>query len=148
MIIIPALFIPRRSLNTQKYINLQTFIKHKNVIHILTHNVQLYGTNSNSGAFVVVITLRRGVLDTTLCDKVCQWLATDRWFSPGTTVSSTNKAVRHDITEILLKVALNTINLTNANVSIIEYFSIFTYDLKIALSLFVIFVLNWIKLLR
>ena len=25
-----------------------------------------------------------GLLDTTLCDKVCQWLATGRWFSPGT----------------------------------------------------------------
>jgi hypothetical protein len=45
-----------------------------------------------------------------LCDKVCQWLATGRWFSPGTTVSSTNKIDRHDITEILLTVALNTIN--------------------------------------
>jgi hypothetical protein len=32
------------------------------------------------------------------------------WFSPGTQVSSTNKTDRHDITEILLKVALNTIN--------------------------------------
>ena len=30
---------------------------------------------------------RRGVLDTTLCDKVCQWLATGRWFSLGTPVS-------------------------------------------------------------
>ena len=30
-------------------------------------------------------------LDTTLCDKVCQWPVTDRWFSPGTRVSSTNK---------------------------------------------------------
>jgi hypothetical protein len=29
---------------------------------------------------------------TTLCDKVCQWLATGRWFSPGPPVSSTNKA--------------------------------------------------------
>ena len=28
-----------------------------------------------------------GVLDTSLCDKVCQWLAAGRWFSP---VSSTN----------------------------------------------------------
>jgi hypothetical protein len=45
---------------------------------------------------------------TTLCDKVCQWLATGRWFSPGPAVSSTNKADRHDITEVLLKVALNT----------------------------------------
>jgi hypothetical protein len=31
------------------------------------------------------------------------------WFSPGTSVSSTNKTDRHDITEILLKVALDTI---------------------------------------
>jgi hypothetical protein len=32
-----------------------------------------------------------------------------RWFSPGPPVSSTNQTDRHDITEILLKVALNTI---------------------------------------
>ena len=31
------------------------------------------------------------VLDTTLCDKVYQWLATGRLFSSGTPVSSTNK---------------------------------------------------------
>jgi hypothetical protein len=55
----------------------------------------------------------RGVLDTTSCDKVCQWLATGLWFSPVTPVSSTNKTDRHDITEILLKVALITINHTN-----------------------------------
>jgi hypothetical protein len=36
-----------------------------------------------------------------------------RWFSPGSPASSTNKTDRHDITEILLKVALNTINQTN-----------------------------------
>ena len=47
--------------------------------------------------------------DTTLCDKSCQWLVTGRWFSP---VSSTNKTDHHDITEILLKVTLNTITLT------------------------------------
>jgi hypothetical protein len=50
-----------------------------------------------------------GVLDKTLCDQVCQWLAADLWFSPGTSVSSTNKTDRHNITEILLKVALNPI---------------------------------------
>jgi hypothetical protein len=50
--------------------------------------------------------LRRGVLDTTLCDKVCQWLAADLWFSP---VPSINKTDRHNITEILLKVALDTV---------------------------------------
>jgi len=57
----------------------------------------------------VRIPIRRGVLDT-LCDKVCQWLAAGRWFS---SVSSTNKTVRPDITEILLSVALNTITLTS-----------------------------------
>jgi len=35
-------------------------------------------------------------LDTTLCDKVCQWLATGRWFS---LVSSTNKTDRHNINQ-------------------------------------------------
>jgi hypothetical protein len=35
-----------------------------------------------------------------------------RLFSHGTPVSSTNKTDRHDITEKLLKVALNTIALT------------------------------------
>jgi hypothetical protein len=57
----------------------------------------------------VRLPLGRGVHDTTLCDKVCQWLATGQWFSPGTPVSSTTKTDRHDIAEILLKVALNTI---------------------------------------
>jgi len=32
----------------------------------------------------------RGILDTTLCDKVGQQLAAGRWFSPGTMVSSAN----------------------------------------------------------
>jgi hypothetical protein len=43
-------------------------------------------------------------------DKVYQLLANGRWFSPGTPASSTTKTGRHDIAEILLKVALNTIN--------------------------------------
>jgi hypothetical protein len=50
---------------------------------------------------------------TTLCDKVCQWLVTGRHFSLGPPVSSTDKTDCHDITEILLKVALNTIKQTN-----------------------------------
>jgi hypothetical protein len=44
------------------------------------------------------------LLDTTLCDKVCQSLAVGRLFSSDTPVSSTNKTYHHDITEILLKV--------------------------------------------
>jgi hypothetical protein len=38
---------------------------------------------------------------------------TGRWLSPGPPVSSTNKTDHHDLTEILLKVALNTIKQTN-----------------------------------
>ena len=37
----------------------------------------------------------RGVLDTILCNKVCQWLTEGQLFSPGTQVSSTNKTDRH-----------------------------------------------------
>jgi hypothetical protein len=39
-------------------------------------------------------------------------------YSPGTPVSSTNKTNCHDITEILLKVALNTIALTSTLLNI------------------------------
>ena len=50
---------------------------------------------------------------TTLCDKDWQWLTTGWWFSPGPPISHTNKTDRHDITEILLKVALNAIKQAN-----------------------------------
>ena len=40
------------------------------------------------------------------CDKAYQLLPQDRWFSPGTPASSITKTGRHDIAEILLKVAL------------------------------------------
>jgi hypothetical protein len=57
---------------------------------------------------------------TATSDKVSQLLAHGRWFSPGTPPSSTTKTGRHDIAEILLKVALNTINQslkTNKNIT-------------------------------
>ena len=43
-------------------------------------------------------------------NKAYQLLAHGRWFSQGTPASSTTKIGRHDIAEILLKVALNTKN--------------------------------------
>jgi hypothetical protein len=46
-------------------------------------------------------------------DKDYQLLAHGRWFSPGTPASSTAKTDRHEIAEILLKVALNTKNKKN-----------------------------------
>ena len=59
----------------------------------------------------IVICSWRGVLDATLYGKVCEWLATGQWVSPGTPVSSTNRTESHDKIEILLKVVLNTITL-------------------------------------
>ena len=85
--------------------------------------IEFFSVQSNSGIPKLLLHLRyllldrqsffffksrswRGVLDTALCDKVCQ-------FSPGTPVCSTNKTDRyHDITGILLKVALNIITIT------------------------------------
>ena len=45
-------------------------------------------------------------------------LMAGQWFSPGTLVSPTNKTDRYDITDIFLKVALNTIKhkLIRANI--------------------------------
>jgi hypothetical protein len=40
--------------------------------------------------------------------SVNQLLVQGRWFSPGSPASPTTKTGRHDIAEILLKVALNT----------------------------------------
>jgi hypothetical protein len=40
---------------------------------------------------------------------ICQWIVAGRWLCSGTPVSSINKTDHHDVTEILLKVALNII---------------------------------------
>jgi hypothetical protein len=40
------------------------------------------------------------------CDKIYQFLVHGRWFSPGSPASPTTKTGRHNIAEILLKVAL------------------------------------------
>ena len=48
-------------------------------------------------------------------NKAYQLLVHGRWFSPGTPVSSTTKTGRHDIAEILLKVALKHQKTKNLN---------------------------------
>ena len=53
-----------------------------------------------------------GVLDTAVCNKVCQWLAAGWWFSLSNSVSYTHRTDYHDITETVLKVALSTNPLT------------------------------------
>ena len=73
------------------------------VFHLMTISISL----CNQCLLINIVSVNPAQ---TLCDKVCQWLATGRWFSQGTG-SSSNKTDHHT-TEILLKVALNTITLT------------------------------------
>jgi len=119
---------------TTKYLLTYTgmFLRNRiryNKIYVILRIVNQNGGRRGRDRMVVVFTVQslpittkswefeprswQGLLDTTLCDKVCQWLETGGWFSPSPPVSSTNKTDRHDITEILLKVALNTIKQTN-----------------------------------
>jgi hypothetical protein len=72
-----------------------------------------YLCNRSLSPLMLWVRILLGARCTTLCDKVCQWLVAGQWFSPGPPDSSTNKTDRHDITEILLKVALNTWKPTN-----------------------------------
>jgi hypothetical protein len=68
---------------------------------------------------------------------VCQWLPAGRWFSPGLTagrrfspgtpVSSINKTDRHDITETLLREALNTITISITAMKWREQYKAFQY---------------------
>jgi len=81
---------------------------------------------------------------TTLCDKVCQWFETGRLFSPGPPVSSTNKTDHHEITEILLKVALNTIinniytsSLPKTTYANFDWYSNFYFILKVTCSVWI-----------
>jgi hypothetical protein len=62
-----------------------------------------------------------GPLPAAASDKAYQLLAQGRWFSPA---SSTTKTGRHDIAEILLKVALNTkIHIQSIQITKFENFS-------------------------
>ena len=82
------------------------------VVIVWLLDLQLHMQSAPITMLWVRFPLRGGVPDTTLCDKSCQWLAAGPWFSPRTPVSATNKLDCHDITEILLKVVLNTITQT------------------------------------
>ena len=54
-------------------------------------------------------------------DKVYYLIAHGRWFSPGTPASSTTKTGRHDIAEVLLKVALSIENQSKIIIYCEEY---------------------------
>ena len=86
------------------------------------------------------------VLNTTVRDKVCQWFMAHLWFSPRTTVSSTNKTDSNDITEILLKVALKSITPNSLNE---EYRGKLWIDVTTVYSCFLPYLTSlWQKLLK
>ena len=78
------------------------------------------------------VNYKKGALDSATSDKVYQLLAHGRWFSSDTPASSTTKTGRHDIAEILLKVALNTKNQINTPIT-----STSTYRFYLAIAVFV-----------
>ena len=104
----------------------------KTYIHAATELIFLYDCKivqsnyvmglSSSTFYVLIIALYKilyiwegdGIYCKAEVDNVFQGVAISWcwWFSPGTPVSSINKIDSHDITEILLKVELNTITLT------------------------------------
>ena len=79
----------------------------------LDHMVVGFTTTYAISALMLWVRIAIRARCTTFCNTVCRWLASGWCFFPGPPVSSTNKTDRHDIAEILLKVALNTIKQTN-----------------------------------
>ena len=59
-----------------------------------------------------------------------KWLGTGRWISPGTPVASTNKTDHHDMTKILLKVAVNIITLTFIKKNVNNIITDFVYPVR------------------
>ena len=73
----------------------------------LIQNYHQYGVGSRSALLIT----KKGALDSqSQVIKFTSCLPTVGGSSPGTPASSTTKTGRHDIAEILLKVALNTKN--------------------------------------
>ena len=87
--------------------------------HVSLINNSLCNQCLSSHILWVRISTRVGC--TTWCDKVYQWLATGRWFSAGTLVSSSNKTDRHDIAEILQKVALRAIKKNPSQMILVSF---------------------------
>ena len=79
-----------------------------------SHGSWIYNNQCNQCLLPLMLWVRISIRArcTTLCDKVCQWLKQVGGFLRPP-VSSTNKTDCHDITEILLNVALTTFKQTN-----------------------------------
>ena len=102
------------------FVNVLSYLLSKLYHLILTcsiYNMLLSISKYSNIIKLLSISSWRGLIETTACDKVCQWLEVCRWFSSGTLVSSTNRNDPCDITEIWFKVASNTITPPSGMVS-------------------------------
>jgi hypothetical protein len=71
---------------------------------VIISHLRFYDEVSYKAITKFFVNYKKGALDSQLqVIKVYQLLAHGRWFSLGTPASSTTKAGRHDIAEILLK---------------------------------------------
>jgi hypothetical protein len=61
------------------------------IICISTANVRILCLSFNANKTTLWVRISINARCTPLCNKICQWLATARWFSPGTPVSSIKK---------------------------------------------------------
>ena len=97
--------------------------------------------------FNLCLSALRGVHDTTWCDKVCQWLNAGMWFSPGTSVSSTNKLTAmielKYCCKFNLKYLLFFFFIFNKKRALILIFFVFTYNQKWHLYFILVFIILW-----
>ena len=88
-----------------RYAHLQKSLKMRHMFfyivdnHVISKMIFISKTYGNQCLSPLMLWIRISIRAkcTTLCDKVCQWLATGWYFFPDTPVSSTNKIDRHDI---------------------------------------------------
>ena len=82
--------------------------------------------------------MKKGTLDSqSQVTKVTKLLAHGRWFSLGTPASSTTKTGHHDIAEILLKVALSTINQIKIMQDVSEEYFRMSQEYLLCISMFI-----------
>jgi hypothetical protein len=98
-----------------KYVRRQILLAIATVINLGEMILWLFWKPTSDQLYLVFISvIAWGITDSIwklkIFGKAYQLFAHGRWFSPGTPASSTTKTGRYDIAEILLKVALSTIN--------------------------------------
>jgi hypothetical protein len=90
--------------------------------HVVASNNSFKPITNTAWVRVRLCKLQKGCTRlATSCHKVYQLLAHGRWFTPASSSGSTTKTGRHDIAEILLKVALKHKSINQSSFSLENY---------------------------